>query len=89
MPIVWGCVGKGEAKPKVFVVACKRCTRHILAGVEKFPVDNIRVDCPLCGEVRRFRPNEVFLGQPSSLLGEQNRMDTERIRANRKRRGLD
>jgi hypothetical protein len=86
--MVWGCVGSGEAKPKRFVVVCKRCTRHILAGVEKFPADNIRVDCPLCGEKRRYRPMEVFLGEPSTLLGVQNKMDMERIRANRKRRGM-
>jgi RNase P subunit RPR2 len=89
MPIVWGCVGRGDARPKVFVIACKRCKRHILAGAETFPTDNIRVDCPLCGEKRRYRPTEVFLGEPSTLLGEQNKMDMERIRVNRRRRGMD
>jgi hypothetical protein len=43
------------------------------------PKDNIRVDCPLCGEKRRFRPNEVFLGEPSTVLGMQNKKDCERM----------
>lgn len=34
----------------MFVIQCKRCHRHVPAGVETFPKDNIRVDCPLCGE---------------------------------------
>lgn len=34
----------------MFVIQCKRCRRHVPAGVETFPKDNIRVDCPLCGE---------------------------------------
>jgi len=82
----WGLIGK--MRPKVFVVECKLCHRHIPANIEKFPKDNIRVDCPLCGEKRRFRPNEVFLGEPSTVLGMQNKKDCERITINRKRRGL-
>src|SRR5882724_6829361 len=55
-----------------FVVTCKRCTRAVSAGVEAFPRDNIVVACPLCGEKRRYRPSEVYLGWMDSRLAEQN-----------------
>jgi len=50
-----------------YVVSCKRCQRHIPAA-EGFPADNIVVACPLCGELRRYRPNEVYLGFSDSGL---------------------
>jgi len=78
----------GKPQRKIFVVECKLCHRHIPAGVEKFPKDNIVVECALCGEKRRFRPNEVFMGMPSTMLDVQRKMDCERIRMNRRRRGL-
>lgn len=53
-----------DKRGKVYVIACKRCRRHVLAGVEKFPVYPIRVDCPLCGEKRMYRVSEVYLGRP-------------------------
>jgi RNase P subunit RPR2 len=55
-----------------FVVTCKRCTRAIPAGVDAFPRDNIVVSCPLCGEKRRYRPVEVFLGWIDTRVAEQN-----------------
>ena len=58
--------------PTVFVVECKLCRRHVPAGVEAFPKDNIAVLCPLCNEHRRYRPSEVFLGFPSHMLAAQN-----------------
>jgi RNase P subunit RPR2 len=57
--------------PTVFVVECKLCHHIIPAGVEKYPSDNIRVDCPLCGEKRRYRREEVYLGWPDSRLTRQ------------------
>lgn len=54
-----------------FVVTCKRCTRSVSAGVEAFPRENLVVHCPLCGELRRYRPSEVYLGWLDSRLAEQ------------------
>jgi len=48
---------------KVFVVCCKRCKRQVPAKVDTFPEGNIVVLCPLCGELRRYRPSEVYLGR--------------------------
>jgi hypothetical protein len=58
---------------KQFVVACKRCRRDVPAGVREFPFQPIVVPCPLCGELRRYLPSEVFLGQPNSLVSKQAR----------------
>jgi hypothetical protein len=58
---------------KQFVVTCKRCRRDVPAGVKEFPFQPIVVFCPLCGELRRFLPSEVFLGQPNSLVSKQAR----------------
>lgn len=66
--------------PTVFVVACKRCERHIPAGVAKYPTDNIRVDCPLCGEKRMYRRAEVYLGWPDQLLRRQQVQRAEHYR---------
>ena len=38
------------------------------AGVVDFPFKSIVIDCPLCGELRRYLPSEVFLGRPNSLV---------------------
>ena len=58
---------------KQFVVTCKRCRRDVPAGVREFPFQPIVVSCPLCGEMRRFLPSEVFLGQPNVLVSKQAR----------------
>ena len=58
---------------KVFVVTCKRCRRDIPSGVREFPFQSITVKCPLCGELRRYLPSEVFLGRPDQLLRRQSR----------------
>jgi RNase P subunit RPR2 len=58
----------GLIRPKmVFVVTCKRCDRHIPAGVKVFPDQPIAVKCSLCGEYRRYHISNVFLGRPDYL----------------------
>lgn len=81
------CMQGAVPKPTVYVVACKRCQRHIPAGVDKFPDDNIRVDCPLCGEKRRYRRAEVYLGWPDQVLTKQQvqRAEHYRVAAQKKR----
>ena len=54
---------------KIFVVRCKLCQRDVSAGCEAFPFQSITVECPLCGELRRYRPSDVFLGAPHLLVG--------------------
>ena len=56
---------------KQFVVTCKRCRRDVPAGVKEFPFQPIVVPCPLCGELRRYLPSEVFLGQPNRFVSRQ------------------
>ena len=34
---------------------------------------HVTVGCPLCGELRRYRPSEVFLGFPDSLIQVQSK----------------
>ena len=45
-----------------FVVTCKWCRRDVPSGREEFPFQSVAVACPLCGELRRYLPSEVFLG---------------------------
>ena len=54
---------------KTFVVTCKRCRRDIPSGVREFPFQSITVECPLCSELRRYLPSEVFLGLTNSSPG--------------------
>ncbi len=56
---------------KQFVVTCKRCRRDLPAGVKEFPFQPIVVTCPLCGELRRYLPSEVYLGQSNRLVSRQ------------------
>ena len=58
---------------KTFVVQCKRCRRDVPSGREEFPFQSISVECPLCGELRRYLPSEVFLGRPDQLVTRQQR----------------
>ena len=58
---------------KTFVVTCKRCRRDIPSGVKEFPFQSITVECPLCGELRRYLPSELFLGRPDGLVNRQKR----------------
>lgn len=53
---------QGRVQPTTYVVRCKRCQRDIPSGSGEFPKENIVVRCTLCGELRRYRPSEVFLG---------------------------
>ena len=62
---------QGAVKPNVYVVTCKKCTRSIPAGAQEFPRGNLVVQCALCGELRRYRPSEVYLGFPDSHLVQQ------------------
>jgi hypothetical protein len=57
-----------------FVVTCKRCRRDVPSGREKFPFQSVAVECPLCGELRRYLPSEVFLGKPDQLVTRQRRV---------------
>lgn len=59
---------RNRVRHTIYVVQCKRCHRNVLAGVENFPTDNIVVDCPLCGDLRRYRPGDVYLGTPDPIL---------------------
>jgi hypothetical protein len=43
------------SRPTVYVVTYKKCTRSFPAGVQEFPRSNLVVQCPLCGELRRYR----------------------------------
>ena len=56
-----------------FVVTCKRCRRDVPSGREEFPFQSVAVECPLCGELRRYLPSEVFLGRPDHLVTRQQR----------------
>lgn len=58
---------------KSFVVTCKRCRRQVPSGAKVFPLQSIVVSCPLCGELRRYLPSEVFLGNLHVLVGKQVR----------------
>jgi len=71
---------QGRVKPTHFVVTCKRCRRAIPAGVAAFPRDNLALECPLCGELRRYRPSEVYLGFPDTLIEVQQSTITRRRR---------
>ncbi len=55
-------------KRKQFVVTCKDCHRAVPAGAKEFPFQSITVECPLCGELRRYLPSELFLGKPDHLV---------------------
>jgi hypothetical protein len=51
---------------RTFVVTCKRCRRDVPTGVREFPFQSVAVECPLCGELGRYLPSEVFLGLTNS-----------------------
>ena len=69
---------QGAVKPTVYVVTCKKCTRSIPSGAQEFPRGNLVVQCSLCGELRRYRPSEVYLGFPDSHLVQQQVSITRR-----------
>jgi hypothetical protein len=58
---------------RLFVVQCKRCRRDVPSGVREFPFQPVTAECPLCGELRRYLPSEVFLGKPHHLVVKQAR----------------
>jgi len=63
----------GPSARKTFVVACKKCRRDVPTGVTEFPFQSTVVECPLCGEKRRYLPSEVFLGRVDQLVSRQKR----------------
>ena len=69
---------QGAVRPTTYVVTCKKCTRSIPAGAQEFPRGNLVVQCALCGELRRYRPSEVYLGFPDSHLVQQQVSITRR-----------
>jgi hypothetical protein len=56
-----------------FVVTCKRCRRDVPSGRDEFPFQSVAVECPLCGELRRYLPSEVFIGRSDQLVTRQQR----------------
>ena len=58
---------------KTFVVTCKHCRRDVPSGLREFPFQSVAVECPLCGELRRYLPSEVILGRPDGLVTRQRR----------------
>jgi hypothetical protein len=58
---------------RLFVVTCKRCCLDVPSGRDEFPFQSAAVECPLCGELRRYLPSEVFLGRPDQLVTRQRR----------------
>ncbi len=68
-----GCMFPGVTTRKIFVVTCKRCRRDVPAGKSEFPFQSFAMECPLCGEARRYLPSEIFLGRPDHLVAHQNR----------------
>lgn len=64
---------EGLSARKTFVVACKKCRRDVPTGVGDFPFQSNVVECPLCGERRRYLPSEVFLGRVDQLVNRQKR----------------
>jgi len=58
-----------------FVVTCKRCRHDVPSGRDEFPFQSVTVACPLCGELRRYLPSEVFLGKPDQLVVRQQRAE--------------
>ena len=42
--------------------------RRAVWAREEFTFQSITVECPLCGEPRRYLPSEVFLGRPDRLV---------------------
>ena len=64
---------QGPSARKTFVVACKKCRRDVPTGAAEFPFQSIVVECPLCGEKRRYLPSEIFLGRVDQLVNHQKR----------------
>jgi hypothetical protein len=52
-----------------FTVRCKECGENVPAPVGTMPDSWIVAQCPLCGQKRRYLPNEIFRGRLSHLLG--------------------
>lgn len=65
--MTWG-LGCGKFRLEVYVVQCKRCKRDVPAKLFEYPGTNTVVRCCLCGELRRYRPTEVYLGAPHGLV---------------------
>jgi hypothetical protein len=62
---------------KTFVVTCKQCRRDVPSGREEFPFQSVAVECPLCGELRRYLPSEV--SSPFGLWNGAFQLYTDRM----------
>jgi hypothetical protein len=51
-----------------FVIRCKDCHENIPAPVQTMPASWIVARCPLCGNDRRYLPDEIFRGRLSWKL---------------------
>ena len=51
-----------------FVIVCKGCEQKIPAPVQTMPDLWIVADCPLCGEKRRYLPQDILRGRLSHEL---------------------
>src|SRR5664280_1097333 len=63
----------GAVKPNVYVVRCKKCTRSIPAGTQEFPRGNLVVQCPLYGELRRYRESQRCIWAYLTDISNSNR----------------
>jgi predicted RNA-binding Zn-ribbon protein involved in translation (DUF1610 family) len=61
---------------KQFVVVCKSCRLDVPAGVKQFPFHSIDLTCPLCGEQNLYRPSEMIMARPNSLVAKQAQAGT-------------
>jgi len=64
---------QGPPNQHAFVICCKGCGENIPAPVETLPSSWIACNCPLCGEHRRYLPNEIFKGNVSHLVAKKSR----------------
>jgi hypothetical protein len=65
---------RGSKMRKQFVVTSKGCRRDVPSRLVEFPFQSVAVKCPLCQELSRYRPSEIFIGKPDHLVTRQNSM---------------
>lgn len=59
---------QGPGAERNFIIRCKGCRENIPAPVETMPAQPVIAKCPLCNEIRRYLPSEIFRGRLSYLL---------------------
>ena len=62
-PIVCSMSFHGAPTRLALVVSCKGCQRIIPAGISSIPDNATTLRCLQCGEVRQYRPSEVYEGR--------------------------